>query len=125
MRERRNKCIRISAVLLCVGCAYAAFCSLTGFGVPCLFHLFTGLNCPGCGVSRMLLSLLRLDFAAAFRYNAGLLCLSPLLLTLIVVWVCRYIRWGNRKPGRLLQAAELGFAALLVIWGAIRNLLGM
>ena len=79
MRQRLNRCIRISAAILGVGCAYALFCHLTGWGIPCPFHALTGLNCPGCGVSRMLLSLLRLDFAAAFRYNAVLFCMLPLL----------------------------------------------
>lgn len=125
MRERLNKCIRVSAVILCVGCAYAAFCSLTGWGIPCPFHLITGLNCPGCGVSRMLLSLLRLDFAAAFRCNAGLFCLSPFLLALFAVWIVRYIRFGYRPHGRLLRAAELSMAALLILWGAVRNFIGM
>ena len=125
MAKRLNKCILISAVTLCVGCAYALFCRLTGLGIPCLFHLATGLNCPGCGVSRMLLSLLRLDFRAAFRYNAALLCLSPVLAAVLGVHVVRYARTGSRKSGPLLEAVEIALAVLLLLWGVVRNLIGM
>ena len=36
---------------------------------PCLFHIATGLDCPGCGMSRALFSLMHFDFTDAFRYN--------------------------------------------------------
>lgn len=40
-----------------------------GIGIPCFFHEITGFYCPGCGVTRLLFSLLKLDFYQAFRYN--------------------------------------------------------
>ncbi len=40
-----------------------------GFGVICLLREITGVPCPACGMSRALLSLTRLDIAAAFRYH--------------------------------------------------------
>ena len=125
MRARLKKCILTSAAILCVGCAYAVFVRLTGLGIPCPFHLVTGLNCPGCGVSRMLLSLLRLDFRAAFRYNAALLCLSPVLLGVFGVHIVRYVRTGSRKSGPLLEGVEIALAVILVLWGVVRNFIGM
>ena len=108
MAKRLNKCILISAVTLCVGCAYALFCRLTGLGIPCLFHLATGLNCPGCGVSRMLLSLLRLDFPAAFHYNAVLFCLLPVLLGLFGAEVEGALdEDGCGRVGRLAEALPM------------------
>ena len=46
---------------------YIAFMTITGIGCP--IRWFTGISCPGCGMSRAFISLLRLDFAAAFRYH--------------------------------------------------------
>ena len=43
----------------------------------CLFHLLTGLECPGCGSQRALHSLLNGHIAAAFPYNALLVILLP------------------------------------------------
>ena len=125
MRQRLKNCIRVSAVILGVGCAYAAFCALTGLGLPCPFHLVTGLNCPGCGVSRMLLSMLRLDFAAAFRHNAALFCMTPVLALLAGVRIWRYVRLGERRGKPWMQATEIALAGLLVVWGVVRNLIGM
>lgn len=125
MRQRLIRCIWISAAILVGGCAYALFCRRTGWGIPCPFHAVTGLNCPGCGVSRMLLSLLRLDFRAAFRHNAVLLCMLPLLLALIGFWIYRYIRFGTRSFGKRLQALELILVVILVVWGVVRNVIGM
>ena len=124
-RQRLAKCVRIAAVLLIAGCAYALFCTRTGWGLPCPFHALTGLNCPGCGVSRMLLSLLRLDFSAAFQYNAVLLCLLPVLAVLGGIRLRHYLRFGSHGAGNALQAAERSLPALLVLWGAVRNVIGM
>ena len=124
MRQRLTKCIRISAVTLCVGCAYALFYLYTGWGIPCLFRLITGFSCPGCGVSRMLLSLLRLDFRAAFRCNAVLFCMLPVLLGLFVYWIYRYIRYGERKNGPVAEGLVWALVILLLLWGLVRNIIG-
>jgi hypothetical protein len=39
----------------------------------CLFHQLTGLNCPGCGMTRAMYALLHGDFLTALRDNAFLL----------------------------------------------------
>ena len=125
MRDRLKKCIRVGAVTLCVGCAYVLFCQFTGWGLPCPIHLVTGLNCPGCGVSRMLLSMLRLDFSAAFHYNAVLFCMLPLLALLICLWIYRYIRYGGPRTSSVEKVLEIAMVAVLLVWGVVRNLVGM
>ena len=41
---------------------------------------FTGVPCPGCGMSRAAFALLRLDFSAAFRYHPMIFVLPPVAL---------------------------------------------
>ena len=122
MKQRAFKVIRKGAVILMLGCAYFVWLSLTGLGIPCVFHLATGLKCPGCGVTRMLMSLLRLDLAAAFTHNAVLLCMLLLLLSLAAVSLVRYVRTGSRAMTRTENALVLLSAALLIVWGIVRNL---
>ncbi len=54
------------------------------FGGVCLMRELTNVPCPACGMSRALLSLLRLDIAAAFEYHPvfwvfPIACLSAVL----------------------------------------------
>ncbi len=39
------------------------------FEIPCLFKQFFGISCPGCGMSRAVLSAIKFDFASAFSYH--------------------------------------------------------
>ena len=125
MKERFKKFIIISAVTLAVGCAYALFVIKTGVGFPCPFHLLTGLNCPGCGATRMCLSLLKFDLASAFSANAGLLCMCPILLIMFVIWSVRYIRTGQKTFNKPWNALSCCMLILLLLWGAARNLIGI
>ena len=45
--------------------------------IKCLWNEMTGLYCPGCGITRMLIAMIQLDFYQAFRYN-------PFLFLLII-----------------------------------------
>ena len=39
------------------------------FAVPCIFRTITGLKCPGCGVTHMLINMVQMNFAGAFAAN--------------------------------------------------------
>lgn len=112
----------LCAALLLVGCAYAIFVSLTGLAIPCVFHLVTGLQCPGCGVSRMCVSLLHLDFAAAWGYNPALLCLLPFGIAVAADVFVRYVRCGCKRPHRWANVLLWLMLAALLLFGVWRNL---
>ncbi|QMV42022.1 DUF2752 domain-containing protein [Cohnella cholangitidis] len=86
----------------------------TGIGIPCVFHELTGLYCPGCGITRAALSLLRLDFTQAYRYNALVFGLAPIYLMYVMTRKKRMPRTSN-----VLMAAML---VLTVGFGLARNL---
>lgn len=48
--------------------------------IPCFFYELTGLYCPGCGITRALFSLMRLDVYQAFRYNMLVVTLLPIAI---------------------------------------------
>lgn len=88
----------------------------------CWFHYFTGLDCPGCGSQRMIHALLHGDIAAAWRANALLLILSPALL--FMLWLETQRTRRTRLYARFHSVATtVVFAALLVGWGIVRNLI--
>lgn len=103
------------------GCAYALFCRLTGFGIPCVFHRITGWQCPGCGVSRMCLSLLHGDLRAAWHYNAAILCLLPVFALIFGNIAVRYVRSGKARPDPWANVLLWLCAAALLVFGVLRN----
>ena len=65
----QKKILIIYGAILGAGVLYAFLILHTPFRIPCLFREVTGLQCPGCGTSRMALALMRFDIPAAFAYN--------------------------------------------------------
>ena len=96
---------------------------LTGLSIPCPVHALTGLLCPGCGVTRMCMALLALDFPAAWSANPVLLLLLPVLAALLVRLGLRYVKTGRSALSRVESALVWGMIAVLLFWGAARNLL--
>lgn len=113
-----------AGALLLVGCLYALFCRKTGWGIPCLFYVFTGLYCPGCGATRMFTALLRLDFAGAFHSNPALLLALPVLAGLLLHTSARYVKSGTSRLSRPQSAVVWAMAVYFIAFGILRNLPG-
>lgn len=121
-KKRLVKLCKKGGILLLLGIAYYLFIRIIGWGIPCMVHLVTGIYCPGCGITRMFMALVQLDFATALRYNA----LVTLLLPFIAVFGLRrtviYVRTGNTGPDRL-EIVLLTIAVILTVsFGILRNL---
>ena len=125
MKRRTSRVMGTGAAALLIGCAYALFYRGTGLGIPCPFRALTGMKCPGCGVTRMLVSLMRLDVRGAFGYNAALLCMLPALLAMLIERAVTYVRTGRRRAGRIEHALSWPLVGALLIWGVARNVMGM
>jgi hypothetical protein len=54
------------------------------WGLPCPIKYLTGIACPGCGMTRALRAVVRLDFSAAFYYH-------PLWILLPVLGILYFI----------------------------------
>jgi len=84
----------------------------------CQFHRLTGLNCPGCGMTRALYALLHGDLPTAFRDNALLVLAIPAALVR-GLWLAAQKSRGrpavNFLPGKyfwLLLLIALAFTIL-------------
>ena len=107
-------------VTLVAAAQVAAVASGVG-GWPCLFKSAAGIPCPGCGLTRATISLLRGEFAAAFGAHA----FAPLLLlALAALAVAALLPAGRREAfaglvgrfERRTKAAYVVVAALLLYW---------
>lgn len=121
-RQRLRRLVTGLCLIGAVGAAYALWVRLTHLAVPCPFHAITGLDCPGCGVTRMCLSLLELDLDGAWRANPVLLALLPFIGGLLAYRGVVYVRRGNVPTARWETLMWCGMAVVLLLWGILRNL---
>lgn len=94
-RSRRRKVILDYISYLLLGFSYLIFCLFSGHSLPCPFHAVTGLDCPGCGFTRMMLAIIHGDISGAFEANPALLLGGPLLLGQILRRDSHWIRTGR------------------------------
>ena len=111
-------------ILICaIGFLYYLLVLLTDFYIPCVFKMITGLKCPGCGITRMIMAIFRLDFSAAFRSNQLLFVALPPMGMIYITKKVHYIRTGTKMSnGKILNFTAYLFIVVLVIFGIARNL---
>ena len=78
---------------------------------PCPVHTLTGLQCPGCGSTRMTLALLRGEISAAFGYNP----LALLFVALVAGW-SGWQGWHGLRHNRFVEMALPAATGRWVLW---------
>ena len=102
---------------------YLIIAPILNIYVPCVFNEITGLYCPGCGVTRMLKSMLHLEFYQAFRYNPLLFIFSPFILFMIINYIYCYYK---KKKSLLFTMPKWILIILLIIvfsYWILRNII--
>lgn len=87
----------------------------------CQFHRLTGLNCPGCGMTRAVYALLHGEFLAALRDNAllvGVGCLAGVRAGWLVLAKIRGWPTGKIFPEKWLWL----LLTTTLLFGLLRNL---
>ena len=113
--------------LLIAGCVvlYLFFDSSANQWMPkCPLHLFTGWNCPVCGLQRALHALLHGRFVEALSYNYFLIVVLLYILALFASEVLKRMNLGTNFI-RIVEHPILACSllALTILWGIVRNLL--
>ncbi len=90
-----------------------------GIAIPCLFNKFTGLYCPGCGITRAGLAFIHGDFYQAIRYNMIIFLDIPLIILGTI------IQYKYKKNEKLTKAINIMYVILVIItilFGVLRNM---
>lgn len=91
--------------------------------IPCLFYTITHKYCPGCGMTRMILSLLHMRFYQAFRYNMLGFAFMPFVLVYLIYSL---ILWIEHKENNLLNKIPnnvwYSLIVITVLFGVLRNI---
>lgn len=122
IQKRLKKILLCFAVMVAAGILYGAFVELTGFAIPCIFHLVTGLKCPGCGVTQMSMDLMHLDFESAFYCNQMLFLLLPVLSIVFLKYIVDYVKTGCFHMGRVQTGIIYISIILLLLFAITRNI---
>jgi hypothetical protein len=105
------------------GAALLALALLVALRVPmCPVAIVTGHPCPGCGLTRATLALLRGDLAETLRFHPLAPLVSPLLGGLLAYAAIAYVRVGRwpamngRAAGWLAGGGIALWVLLLAVW---------
>lgn len=107
----------LTVILVTLGCA-ALILVREWLGLGCVFYETLGIPCPTCGMTRAVLSAIKLDFGEAFGYH-------PLFPTLPVLYWAVITELAPFKSG---PANKITVAALLCAYGvtwAVRLAVGL
>lgn len=117
MKVRTERALLIFKIGV-LGIIYCIFVIFTGFSIPCPIKTLTGgrIECPSCGVSRMSVSMAKLEFHEAFRYN-------PVIFSLIPIWAICIGLWIFGKGERFNKIVVIISIIILISFGIIRNVI--
>lgn len=111
--------IRDIIVLIVIFLIYAILIIRFDIGIPCVFYEITGLYCPGCGITRLCLSLFEGDVYQAFRYNPIIFIDLPILF---ILFVLNIFFKKNKNIKKITDVIIIFLATITIIFGVIRNI---
>ena len=117
----KNRIIKVTLFIL-LGVLYLLVVNALGYGIPCVFHLVTGLFCPGCGVTRMLVAMIHLDFKEAFWSNQALFVLQPVIYYFVLKQIYFSITQGKASYSKLERFFIYFSIVLLLLYAIYRNI---
>ena len=102
---------------------YLVVSSFLELYIPCVFNEITGLYCPGCGLTRMLKSMLKLDFYQAFRYNPLMFIFFPFIIYMIIDYIYCFYKKKKSKFKTLPQWFWNILFIITILYWILRNII--
>lgn len=90
--------------------------------VPCLFHLTTGLHCPGCGSTRAVSSFFNGDIALGFKNNLLIILWGPYLFYRFSLSLYSWIDGKQRVAWSPPPLSIIFFLFITIAYTILRNL---
>ena len=123
VKARAKTLAFILTTLLLVLLSYYFFVKFTSIRIPCMFHIITKLDCPGCGITRMLTQFLSFNFKAGIKFNYFLAFTMPIII-FIILYMC-YAYLLNKKYSKWFNIISTTYCISLIVWGIVRNIISI
>ena len=124
MKNRLISEINKHILIFAIGLAYYLWIVFTDIYIPCIFNKVTGLKCPGCGITHMMLAIARFDFKTAFLENPLLFIALPVMLGIYIRNRIYYVRTGNKaNRGMIIKTLEYSMLFSTLVFWVARNIL--
>ena len=124
MKSRLKTTITPLALCSLAGGIYYIWLSFTNVSIPCLFYLWTGFKCPGCGITRMCVAVLTGKMNEAREANLLLFYLLPVLIIGQIGIDGYYVLTGKRCNQKYIDIIASVAIVLLFVFGVYRNIVG-
>lgn len=119
----RALCVLFVAAAAAGGALYLYYHSPYEYPLPCVYHLLTGLYCPGCGAGRACYFLLHGQIAEAFSYNPLMVIFLPFFGVYVFVRVADWVITGkNHVDEKMNIKLLLGILVVIFLYGVVRNI---
>ncbi len=86
--------------------------------LTCFFKSHLGVECPGCGIQRSFIALLKGNFIESFHYHAALI---PFVITLVLLSIQLKVKHEN--GGKWVMRAFITTSSITIIQYIIRQIL--
>ncbi len=120
---RKSLLKRYSLVLLVLA-VYYVLRSRDIITIRCPFRLITGHRCPGCGATAMCLHLAKGEIKEAFRSNAVLFFLFPLMAAAASVKLI-FVPRSMMSDSKAYRITVLTVIVILLAFWILRNIIGI
>lgn len=100
-------------ILLGEGISYYLI-KIRNITIPCFFKYITNIPCPGCGLTRSILSILNLDIVSAIKYNIlGI----PLFITIILlnIYLIKDIIYNKKSTITLINKILNNYKIIILL----------
>ena len=119
---KKYKNIVISTILFILLLIYVLVGDKINLYIPCPIKFITGLYCLGCGITRMILSILKWDLYQAFRYNPLVFILMPFIIFYFLEIFISKIYNKKSICKRIPDYVFYILIVILIVYGILRNI---